>query len=475
MDYISYKVSNEALSGIDYFEEVEDLYNASKIRICNNEKVKEIAQLESEGINIEELIKDLTLAYIITSHKRKSFENFGDIIPSSVYNEVVAPIIKRIDKKGTDMSGFLVALQSYLPHLAEYTKDIQKIRPINRPSTTVTKTIKYKENKKLFRIEEGQVKNLAATFTIPYKIFQVPKVKSTATTKLDNTEQKAPSLSTIKSKLQELYKSSRENVIEKIEGESSVFYTRNDNVKFTRVTDEISENEGEILRTINTKAGSIIDEMNGKISSFLADKKDTANIRELIQNDYMHIGIEATPVDSLIKGIKRRNELMKNLGYYPVTNNYRMFNFETLKTGELDWLFYNPNIGAFAIVDTKTTSSSTELANEKYTKQLNAYAKELEGLFGIPVNKLYTDIYNVTLTGTMDTLSIDILGDCLDMAKIVWKKGLQGTLILGDKLQKGGNDYPVKETGIDTIEVTNYKDTNYIIRGILGVRGGFND
>lgn len=37
---------------------------------------------------------------------------------------------------------------------------------------------------------------------------------------------------------------------------------------------------------------------------------------------------------------------------------------------------------------------------------------------------------------TMDTLSIDILSDCLNMAKIVWKKGLQGTIILGDKLQK---------------------------------------
>ena len=36
----------------------------------------------------------------------------------------------------------------------------------------------------------------------------------------------------------------------------------------------------------------------------------------------------------------------------------------------------------------------------------------------------------------MDTLLIDILGDCLDIAKIVWKKGLTGALILGDKLQK---------------------------------------
>lgn len=36
----------------------------------------------------------------------------------------------------------------------------------------------------------------------------------------------------------------------------------------------------------------------------------------------------------------------------------------------------------------------------------------------------------------MDNLATDILSDCLDMAKIVWKDGLTGTLILGDKLQK---------------------------------------
>lgn len=36
----------------------------------------------------------------------------------------------------------------------------------------------------------------------------------------------------------------------------------------------------------------------------------------------------------------------------------------------------------------------------------------------------------------MDTLATDILYDCLDMAKIVWKEGLTGTLVLGDKLLK---------------------------------------
>lgn len=36
----------------------------------------------------------------------------------------------------------------------------------------------------------------------------------------------------------------------------------------------------------------------------------------------------------------------------------------------------------------------------------------------------------------MDILINDILGDCLDMAKIVWKDGITGTIILGHKLQK---------------------------------------
>lgn len=36
----------------------------------------------------------------------------------------------------------------------------------------------------------------------------------------------------------------------------------------------------------------------------------------------------------------------------------------------------------------------------------------------------------------IDKITTDILSDCLDIAKVVWKKGLSGTLILGDKLNK---------------------------------------
>lgn len=42
-------------------------------------------------------------------------------------------------------------------------------------------------------------------------------------------------------------------------------------------------------------------------------------------------------------------------------------------------------------------------------------------------------------------------------------------LFIGDMLQEGGNDYPVKAIGIDTIEVRNFQDTPFVIEGILGV------
>ena len=42
-------------------------------------------------------------------------------------------------------------------------------------------------------------------------------------------------------------------------------------------------------------------------------------------------------------------------------------------------------------------------------------------------------------------------------------------LFVGDMLQEGGNDYPVKAMGIDTIAVRDFRDTPYVIEGILGI------
>lgn len=42
-------------------------------------------------------------------------------------------------------------------------------------------------------------------------------------------------------------------------------------------------------------------------------------------------------------------------------------------------------------------------------------------------------------------------------------------LFVGDKLEEGGNDYPVKAMGIDTVAVERWEDTAFVLEGVLGV------
>lgn len=48
--------------------------------------------------------------------------------------------------------------------------------------------------------------------------------------------------------------------------------------------------------------------------------------------------------------------------------------------------------------------------------------------------------------------------------------GKEDILFLGDRLQEGGNDYPVKEMGIDSLEVSRWEDTALVLEGILHVQ-----
>jgi HAD superfamily hydrolase (TIGR01484 family) len=42
-------------------------------------------------------------------------------------------------------------------------------------------------------------------------------------------------------------------------------------------------------------------------------------------------------------------------------------------------------------------------------------------------------------------------------------------LFMGDKLEEGGNDYPVKAMGIDCIAVKHWEDTAFALQAILAV------
>ncbi|HSX36459.1 MAG TPA: HAD-IIB family hydrolase [Patescibacteria group bacterium] len=76
------------------------------------------------------------------------------------------------------------------------------------------------------------------------------------------------------------------------------------------------------------------------------------------------------------------------------------------------------------------------------------------------------------------TTSLNILRPGIDkgygMKKLLETTGLKESdlLFIGDQLEEGGNDYPVKALGIDTIAVARWEDTAMVVRGMLGVAGG---
>lgn len=69
---------------------------------------------------------------------------------------------------------------------------------------------------------------------------------------------------------------------------------------------------------------------------------------------------------------------------------------------------------------------------------------------------------DITRIGIDKAYGMGKLIDALDISK-------EDILFVGDKLQEGGNDYPVKAMGIDTVEVEKWEDTALVLEGILGV------
>ncbi len=69
---------------------------------------------------------------------------------------------------------------------------------------------------------------------------------------------------------------------------------------------------------------------------------------------------------------------------------------------------------------------------------------------------------DVTLPGIDKAFGMTKLIEAIEISK-------DEILFIGDKLEEGGNDYPVKAMGIDSIAVDGWEDTAYVIEGILGV------
>lgn len=73
-----------------------------------------------------------------------------------------------------------------------------------------------------------------------------------------------------------------------------------------------------------------------------------------------------------------------------------------------------------------------------------------------------TTSVDITRIGIDKAYGMQKLIEALDISK-------DEILFCGDKLEEGGNDYPVKAMGIDSIAVERWEDTAYVLEGVLGV------
>jgi hypothetical protein len=108
-------------------------------------------------------------------------------------------------------------------------------------------------------------------------------------------------------------------------------------------------------------------------------------------------------------------------------------------------------------------------ANEKYAwATKNADAKQVlrrlvaDKLPNLEVRLGGTTSVDVTRIGIDKAYGMKKLIDALAISK-------DDILFIGDKLQEGGNDYPVKAMGITSIEVDKWEDTALVLEGMLGV------
>ena len=69
---------------------------------------------------------------------------------------------------------------------------------------------------------------------------------------------------------------------------------------------------------------------------------------------------------------------------------------------------------------------------------------------------------DITLPGIDKAYGMRKLIDAIDISK-------DEILFFGDKLNEGGNDYPVKAMGIDSLAVDGWETTAYALDGVLGV------
>lgn len=97
--------------------------------------------------------------------------------------------------------------------------------------------------------------------------------------------------------------------------------------------------------------------------------------------------------------------------------------------------------------------------------------KDVRPLYRDKVAELVPDV-EVRIGGTTSTdITLPGIDKAFGMTKLIEAIDISKDEILffGDKLDEGGNDFPVKNMGIDSIAVEGWETTAYALEGILGV------
>lgn len=97
--------------------------------------------------------------------------------------------------------------------------------------------------------------------------------------------------------------------------------------------------------------------------------------------------------------------------------------------------------------------------------------KDIRPIFRDKVAELLPDL-EVRIGGTTSTdVTLPGIDKAYGMEKLIQALEISkdDILFIGDKLDEGGNDYPVKAMGIDTIAVDGWEETALVLEGILAV------
>lgn len=102
------------------------------------------------------------------------------------------------------------------------------------------------------------------------------------------------------------------------------------------------------------------------------------------------------------------------------------------------------------------------------SKRRKMYERMSSDLSEFEVKVNGTTSIDVTRQGADKAFGLQKLSEILDIE-------LSEMVFVGDQFQEGGNDYPVRAIGVDTIEVTNAEQTLYVIQGMLAVSSKSSD